>query len=301
MLMSIGGNDIGFARWIAGAITSGEVRDLAGGFIPRLTNCGEDQDACDLTKARLARLKSRFTVFRRVLEDRVLKDGNLPASKLLVIAYPRATSGIDGNPCRAGNEGMTVSTWPGILSNVFKINDEKSLKTIDEFRADPLVKMIKEFADRPVGSFTFLNGFVEKFGSHGFCATKQSNEAKGIVYQPADLFNVPQLSGEEATETLHMPRVGAPIRRGERVIDPEVWRPFRPSEWRPYATRSRWLRTPNDVFMTVNNKPSVVEEGKAFGILDLNGRATSGAFHPTAEGHAAIATVAAPALSTILH
>jgi hypothetical protein len=52
--------------------------------------------------------------------------------------------------------------------------------------------------------------------------------------------------------------------------------------------------------MTVNNKPSVVEEGKAFGILDLQGRATSGAFHPTAEGHAVISGVVAPALASVL-
>ena len=31
-----------------------------------------------------------------------------------------------------------------------------------------------------------------------------------------------------------------------------AWEPYNPSEWRPYASRQRWFRTPNDAFMTGN-------------------------------------------------
>ena len=36
-----------------------------------------------------------------------------------------------------------------------------------------------------------------------------------------------------------------------RKID-GVWEPYKPSEWRAYASRQRWFRTPNDAFMTGN-------------------------------------------------
>ena len=31
-----------------------------------------------------------------------------------------------------------------------------------------------------------------------------------------------------------------------------VWEPYSPADWRAYAPRQRWFRTPNDAFMTGN-------------------------------------------------
>jgi hypothetical protein len=190
---------------------------------------------------------------------------------------------------------MTISVWPGLFGKAFQVRDNKELEVIESFRADQLVPMIKQFARD--GQFASAETFVESFANHGFCATGQPDEANGGDYGSADLFRIDRLPETKRPESLHMPRIGAPRtdRRG-RVVDAQVWRPFRPGEWRPYASRSRWFRTPNDVFMTVNNKASVVEEGALFGILDLSSRGSSGAFHPSAEGHAAIADSVTPAL-----
>ena len=32
----------------------------------------------------------------------------------------------------------------------------------------------------------------------------------------------------------------------------DEWVPYNPADWRPYASRQRWFRTPNDAFMTGN-------------------------------------------------
>jgi hypothetical protein len=45
----------------------------------------------------------------------------------------------------------------------------------------------------------------------------------------------------------------------------------------------------NDVFLAVNQRPQQYLDQSPFGVLDLSGRATGGAFHPTAQGHAMIA------------
>jgi lysophospholipase L1-like esterase len=68
------------------------------------------------------------------------------------------------------------------------------------------------------------------------------------------------------------------------------WRPYNPvTQNYPYALRQRWVRTFNDAYMVVNQK-----------VADKSGRIdekisgavfseTTGALHPSAEGHAAMA------------
>src|SRR5262249_44365896 len=73
------------------------------------------------------------------------------------------------------------------------------------------------------------------------------------------------------------------------------WGPYKPSEWKPYPHRQRWFRTPNDAFLTGNFHVSQsllqnVLKTKTFSWVQLLlASIYSGAFHPTAEGQAAIA------------
>ena len=68
------------------------------------------------------------------------------------------------------------------------------------------------------------------------------------------------------------------------------WRTYNPAgENYPYAMRQRWVRSFNDAYMTVNQKVS-----DRFGKVDEEASSgsfseTTGALHPTAEGHAAMA------------
>ena len=73
------------------------------------------------------------------------------------------------------------------------------------------------------------------------------------------------------------------------------WVPFNPADWQPYAPRQRWFRTPNDAFMTGNFHVSKSVMQKALPVNTLSwfqvllASLYSGAFHPTAEGQAAMA------------
>jgi hypothetical protein len=80
-----------------------------------------------------------------------------------------------------------------------------------------------------------------------------------------------------------------------RLVD-GMWEPYNPSDWRAYASRQRWFRTPNDAYLTGNFHVSesllqkVVKAQKQLSwVQPLLASLYSGAFHPTAEGHAAIA------------
>ncbi len=291
MLLGIGGNDVGFARWVAGAILDGGLEKAAKGFIPRLEDCQQNAKACNLTRARLARLKSRYDVLRRVLDETLLKHAGLRPGNVIIASYPKAVFGRDGEACPNGNGGMTVSVWLGQKprDRMFAVRDKSELATIDKFRRDHLVAMLRQFSRDGDEAFTFIESFVDKFQKHGFCATREE-EAQGGDIDDSVMYRLDRLDGDDARETLHVSWLGASIERRGRTIDVEVWRPFPPEDWRSYATRERWFRTPNDVFLTINNKPSVVQEGSAFGLLDLTSRAVSGAFHPTAHGHSVIAT-----------
>jgi len=88
----------------------------------------------------------------------------------------------------------------------------------------------------------------------------------------------------EAAEDLRLPR----------KLD-GYWQPYNPASYQPYAPRARWFRTPNDAFLTGNFH---VKRGLMRRVLRtrqlrwtqlLLAATYSGAFHPTAEGHAAIA------------
>ncbi len=99
-----------------------------------------------------------------------------------------------------------------------------------------------------------------------------------------DLFN---LRCAPDAESMHVPRTG-PL-SSACPGDPAAFLPFPPGRFEPYRSRTRLFRTMNDVFLAINQRPQNYLDQSPFGVLDLSGRATGGAFHPTAEGHAIIA------------
>jgi hypothetical protein len=64
------------------------------------------------------------------------------------------------------------------------------------------------------------------------------------------------------------------------------WAPYKPDQFMPYKARQRWFRTPNDAFMTAHysDRMKLLPE-----LRITSWSAYSGAFHPTAEGQAALA------------
>src|SRR5262249_55612418 len=72
------------------------------------------------------------------------------------------------------------------------------------------------------------------------------------------------------------------------------------SEFRPYASRARWIRTANDSYFTAltypEGLPAVLQPSDLHdAIWGVFAAVYGGAVHPTAEGHPAMADAALPA------
>ena len=77
------------------------------------------------------------------------------------------------------------------------------------------------------------------------------------------------------------------------------------SEYRPYSPRARWVRTANDSYFTAmtypEGLPSILQPIDLHdAIWGIFAAVYGGAIHPTAEGHAAMADAALPAVREVL-
>jgi hypothetical protein len=150
-----------------------------------------------------------------------------------------------------------------ILSD-FKMSEAKA--RVGTWIADKLHRAMKDAAEEY--HWTFVDSHRRAFIGRGICA--------GTTYDGASI-----------TDDLRLPRKTE-----------AGWRPYNPADYKAYASRQRWFRTPNDAFMTANFHVAAsmlqkVLKLDALSWFQLVLAATySGAFHPTAEGQAAMADAA---------
>jgi hypothetical protein len=200
---------------------------------------------------------------------------------------------------------------------VLAVRNADDLGTIESFRNGALEGGVAKFAEgsanRP--AYTLLaapNDPRGRFANRGFCATTdRESEIEGVgkcisfsqlaatprpvCWTSGQNFDAPATCITTSAESLHVARDFFSVSAGSNPDWGGFWRPFAPGSklsnysYYPYARRSRLFRTPNDVYMLINNRPSTFSDDTPPGILDLAGRASSGAFHPTAEAHSIIA------------
>ncbi|MDH4982848.1 hypothetical protein [Hyphomicrobium sp. D-2] len=188
------------------------------------------------------------------------------SDRILLTAYPGLALQGDGvSTCPDGAAGMDV------LPD-FKFSESKA--RIGTWVADKLHVTMKKAADQY--GWSFVDSHRREFIGRGICAGNTTD-------------------GTRIADDLRLPRKTA-----------DGWRPYNPADYRPYVPRQRWFRTPNDSFMTGNFHvaPSLLQKVlklDAFAWVQLLLAATySGAFHPTAEGQAAIADAVAHRARTVL-
>ena len=132
---------------------------------------------------------------------------------------------------------------------------------------------------------TFVDAHQAEFADHGICARSNDDPQ----------FDIECFSAEGKSFEAD-PVAGA--------TSPLVC-PLRPSEFRPYAPRARWIRTANDSYFTAMTYPRGLSSTmQPSNIHDATWGAMSavygGAFHPSAEGHAVMADAALPAARQVL-
>jgi hypothetical protein len=248
LLLSIGGNDMGFARLVANAVLSdSSVLRKLGGWFGQVYGFAE-------AGAQLDALEYRFKAVNRAVHYLL----HIPwpeSDRVILVGYPPMALLEDGNSiCPDGQMGMDV------LPDFF-FSEEKARE--GNAAAERLHALMQDAAKQHL--WTLVEAHRAAFRGRGLCVGHTD-----AAWTMADEMRLP------------------------RKID-GVWEPYNPSEWHPYASRQRWFRTPNDAFMTGNFHVSqsvlqkVMKAETYSWIQLLLASVYSGAFHPTAEGQAAIA------------
>ena len=249
LLLSIGGNDVGFARLVANAVLAdGSLLRTLGGWFGQVYGFADAGKLLDV-------LDDRYKAVNRAAHY-LLHIPWSESDRVLLTGYPPMALLDDGSTaCPTGNEGMDV------LPEFFLLSEGKARE--GNVTAERLHGTMEDAARQH--GWTFVDGHRLKFRGRGICM--------GHTIEP--------LTPDDET-------------RLPRLMDGE-WMPYNPSQWRAYAPRRRWFRTPNDAFMTGNFHVSesllqkVLKTEKLAWMHPLLASVYSGAFHPTAQGQAVIA------------
>ena len=248
VLVSIGGNDVGFSRLVANAVLADQSSlRRVGGWFGQVHGVNE-------ANALLEELNDRYKALNRAVHN-ILHVPWAESDRVVAVAYPALTLLEDGkSSCPDGRAGMTV------VSD-FALSETKARDSM--FAADRLDRVMRDSSKSH--GWTFVHQHRNAFLGRSICAGWSDN-----AFSSVDDLRIPRWDGEK-------------------------WVPFNPADWRPYASRQRWFRTPNDAYMTGNFhvSKSVMQNALPTNTLSwfqvILASLYSGAFHPTAEGQAAIA------------
>jgi lysophospholipase L1-like esterase len=275
VLLTIGANDIGFSELVADVIVKSETERA---LFRRSGMIGAVEDA---DQALNARLPVSFARLRAALKAMV--GGNL--AHVLFVSYGHPALQDGGSLCGGGLAGFDIHPSFAV--------DAARLQRVSDFVSARFLPALRSLATCEGGAcqdaaserMTFVDAHQPAFADHGFCARADTDPAFDVACFSATGESFNQDPVEGAAHPL--------------VCDRSV------SEFRPYASRARWIRTADDSYFTAMTYPEGLPASlQPSDIHDATWGLTSavygGALHPTAEGHAAMADAALPAAREIL-
>lgn len=277
VLMTIGANDINFSGLVSDVIVdAGTERALfrRGGLIGSL----------DGSRSGLERdLPQSFARLRAALKP--LLDNDL--SRVVFVSYANPALANGGTPCPGGKAGFDVhpsfNADPGRLAAVTDYVQNEFLPRLKALASCQSGVICRD----PAGDrMTFVETHQAAFADHGFCARADSDPEfdRACFSAKGDSF---------VSSIVEAPQQPLACGRGA-------------SAFRAYLPRARWIRDANDSYFTAmtypqaqssSMQPSDIHDA-AWGLLSA---VYGGAIHPTAEGHAAMADAALPAITAQLH
>ena len=256
LLLSTGGNDIEFAKFVAYVVLSGKALTLyelrvnekkilksseKGEFEKVLLNKdgGKDGNYFRLNKA-LLNTKPNDSIGIRVKSCKA----GVPCKRILLTPYPNILNNEDNKTCRADR---------GEFDNPFGVDGTRPSRIqLLNTHVFQQIQGVQRLINDNLG-WTVVQSNVDAYSGHGFCAQAAQN--------PLPL-----------EETFQLP-----------VWNGGNWISFKPSEYKPYATRSRWVRLPIDSKLTTDQMHTILGKFKIDFLLEDD---RSSIMHPTAEGHA---------------
>lgn len=271
ILLTVGANDIGFGGLVANLLLKDGVE-----------RSSVKSTLVDVEKAR-SRLKGSlrddFALLRRHL--RKVTGGDL--KRVVYTTYWNPGAHNDGQACPTSRRGFDGHP-------AFHVDGNSLKKTID-FVESELIPSLKSHAkctskggckNPSVETMGYVDDHLKDFRSHGICAEAPSDpEFDRECFKDGDTFRfVSDTAGA----------FKCPLSCG---CPPDT-------QFRPYRSRARWIRTPNDAYLTAMSYITRQSDSILARLLmepsnlhdaywGITSQLYSGAIHPTAEGHAAMA------------
>ena len=277
VLLSIGGNDIGFANLVAWAtLRTGLSARLAGLFGTTVSPDVFADNMKNILPTAYAKLARALEVAMPLAHDGLDYD----PSRIILTAYPDILADEKGQTCA------------GVTSGKQNEDQFASNQSLDRFSSWLVVRQSKidaahgqlDILHKRMGELAEDNGWTfagraysdQPFRGHGFCAQRQDR-----LDDPAEALILPCWGkASRPTQTCKSGIFGQGT----------SWRPFNPAtENYPYALRQRWVRTFNDAYMILNQKVMTRGGQVDADASDANFSETTGGMHPSAEGHASMA------------
>ena len=256
VLMSIGGNDVGFSALAVYSLTE-NMADLApiAGLAGRSSRFGPQ-----VSRAYLEMLDERMKAVKEALYDGF----GVAPSRVVQSSYEPIQHDETGALC-GGQPTLGMDVHPGLRI------DRRRLQETANFLRDFLARLEcitggKSRAGCPAGlstgagtGFTLVTDHIPEFSKRGLCARDPKHALADDI-------------------AMRMPR---------KPGNGDAFKPYSPAAALPYAHQWRLFRTPNDAFLAANTHR---EGTPLFDILQPAYAALySGAIHPTAEAHAIVA------------
>lgn len=264
LLLSVGGNDVGFSSLVASTVLNPPIGDIPiiGDPVSKIFKAAAGGISIRQARNYMDGLDHRFGLLASAIEDKLeIAD----KSKVVMTLYPTPMFDQDNNLCAAGRKGMNVS-------NLLRIrNVQPGESPIDPSDAQAFVNELNgKLKTLAVGKgWTTVESHLERYRKHGICADSPST----APVKTAAFFDIPRK------------RDGADWER----VNGQRFDPTR--DFFPYASRGRWFRTFNDAFLAAQyfktNAYEVKDDFDRKSPFYFAFRAMGGPFHPTAEGLAA--------------
>jgi hypothetical protein len=255
VMMSVGGNDVGFGSLAAYAMT-----ESASDFAPIAAWVGSSiRFSPQVARAYLGVLDQRMKAVKEALADGFgVAPGRVLQSSYEPIQYDE-TGGLCGSQPTLG-----MDVHPGLKLDRGRLQETADFlrELLGKLECISSTKGHSCPADLATGAgtgFTLVTDHIPEFTRRGMCARD------------------PKRSFADGIE-MRIPR---------KTPGGDEFKPYSPAAALPYAHHWRLFRSPNDAFLTANTH----REGTSlFDILQpAYAGLYSGAIHPTAEGHAIVA------------
>jgi lysophospholipase L1-like esterase len=275
ILLSVGANDINFSGLVADVIVDTATERV---LFRRSGVIGSVDDS----RAAMTRdLPQGFNKLREALKPLV---GDM--SRVVYVSYANPTLAEGGAPCAGGRAGFDIhpsfNAQPQRLASVSNYVQNEFLP---QLKALALCQSGVLCRDPAADRMTFVDAHQDAFAGHGFCARAQSDPEfdQACFSDKGESFN-PDIVTAAAQ----------PMMCGRSA-----------GEYRAYLPRARWIRDANDSYFAAmtypqglpsSSQPTDIHDA-TWGILSA---VYGGAVHPSAEGHAAMADAALPAVASVL-